>query len=156
MLGSLSSGQILTMQVDFYQLGRDPVDRVVPLLADKALKGGTRVVVVCDDAATREALSQALWARDGTFLAHGDAGGDLAERQPIVISDGCEAPNGATFAVIVDGIWREAATGFPRTVLLFAPDQTDAARKLWKNLKESGRPLRFFAQDEQGRWHQRG
>lgn len=144
------------MQVDFYQLSRDPVERVVPLLADKALESGARVVVVCDDAAQRADLSQALWARDGAFLAHGTAGEPHAGRQPIVLAEGCEASNGATFAILADGRWREEAEDLVRAILLFASDQTGPARSLWKTLKGTGHDLRFFAQDEEGRWKQQG
>ena len=144
------------MQVDFYQLSRDPVERVVPLLADKALERGARVVLVCDDAGQRAALSEALWAREGAFLAHGAANDPHAERQPIVIAESCEIPNGATFAIIADGAWREAAEELERAILLFASDQADPARALWKTLKGTGHSLRFFAQDGEGRWKLQG
>lgn len=156
MLGPLPVGQSLTMQIDFYQLSRDPIERVVPLLADKALQSGARVVVVCGGAARRETLSQHLWAREETFLAHGEAGEPHAALQPILLAEGCEAANGASFAVIADGKWRDDAERFERAILLFATDQLESARGLWKTLKGAGQALRFFAQDGRGRWKQEG
>ena len=141
------------MQVDFYQLSRDPVERVVPLLAAKALEGA-RVLVVSGDSVQRAALSDALWAREGAFLANGEAAGAHAAQQPVLLSDDCEAPNGARIAIIADGNWREAAAGFDRAILLFGADQTEAARELWSALSGTGHDLRIFKQGEAGGWRQ--
>ena len=141
-------------QVDFYQLSRDPVERVVPLLAAKALENGGRLLVVSDEAAQRAALADALWAREGAFLANGEAGGVHDARQPILLSERCEAANGAGVAIIVDGAWREEAASFERTILMFGPDQTEAARGLWRALSRSGHTLRIFKQGDSGGWRE--
>lgn len=141
--------------VDFYQLSRDPIERVVPLLAAKALESAGRVLVVHGEAERRTALSEALWAREGAFLANGEAGAPHAERQPILISASCEAPNDARLAILADGDWREEAGGFDRAILLFGPEQTEAARGLWRALSSSGAAsLRFFSQGETGAWRE--
>ncbi len=140
--------------VDFYQLSRDPVERVVPLLAAKALEGGARVLVVHGDAAERAALAEALWAREGTFLANGEADEPHADRQPILLADGCAAAKGARVAIFADGTWRDAGAGFERTILLFGPDKAEAARALWATLSESGHALRIFKQREDGGWRE--
>jgi DNA polymerase III subunit chi len=70
-------------RIDFYQLSRDPVERVVALLAAKAGDTGARVLVVSADQSARAAISEALWASEGAFLAHGEAEEPGAERQPI-------------------------------------------------------------------------
>lgn len=141
-------------QVDFYQLSRDPIERVVPLLATKAIEGGARLLVVHGDTAQRAALAEALWAREGAFLANGDMGEPHAARQPILLSADCTASNGARMAILADGEWREAAAAFERAILLFGPDQTEAARRLWSTLAEGGHDLRIFKQGEQGGWRE--
>ena len=141
-------------QVDFYQLSRDPVERVVPLLAGKVIESGERLLVITADPVQRAALSDALWARERTLLANGAAGEPHAERQPILLSAQCEPVNGARTAILADGEWREDAAGFERTVLLFGAEQTDAARALWSALSGSGRALRIFKQDERGGWRE--
>ena len=138
-------------QVDFYQLSRDPVERVVPSLALRVLDTGGRLLVVSGDPGQRTALSDALWARGG-FLAHGDAGAPHAERQPVLLSDRCEAENGARIAILADGDWREECRAFERTILLFAPEQRSGAQGLWRALREAGDALRIFKQDERGAW----
>ena len=141
-------------QVDFYQLSRDPVEKVVPLLAAKATEGGARLLVVSGDSAQRAALSEALWAREGAFLANYQADALHAARQPVLLSESCDAPNGATMAIVADGQWRDEAAGFERTILLFSPEQTEAARGLWGQFVASGQTLRIFKQHENGGWRE--
>lgn len=141
-------------QIDFYQLSRDPVERVVPLLAAKALDGGGRVLVVSGDAAQREALSEALWAREGAFLAHGDADAPHPARQPVLLSAMCAAANGAQMVILADGVWRDDAGAFERAILVFGADQTEAARALWGQLKSGGHAPRIFKQGDSGGWRE--
>ena len=140
--------------VRFYQLSRDPVERVVPLLAAKVLEQDERLLVVSDDPEQRAALSDALWAREGAFLAHGEAGTPHGERQPILLSAGCDAANGAATILIADGIWREGAAAFDRAILLFAADQTATARTLWSDLAARGHTMRIFKQGDAGGWRE--
>ena len=142
------------MQVDFYQLSRDPVEKVVPLLAAKVLESGAKVLVVSGDAAQRAALSEALWSREGEFLANGEASAAHAPRQPVLLSEDCAAPNGARMAIIADGQWRDDAAGFDRAILLFGAEHTEAARDLWSQLSGSGHALRIFKQSAGGGWRE--
>lgn len=142
------------MRVDFYQLSRDPVERVVPLLAAKALDSGARLLVVSGDAAQREAISRALWERDGAFLANGMAGTAHDARQPVLLSGDCAAANGARMVMLADGDWRDDAAQFERAILLFGADRTQAARALWTALGGSGHELRIFKQREDGGWRE--
>ncbi len=141
-------------QIDFYQLSRDPIERVVPMLAAKVLEQGGRLLVAHDDAAQRAALSEALWAREGAFLANGDADAPHAGQQPILLSAQCKAANGARMAILADGEWREEAAALDRAILLFGPEQTEAARELWSALSGSGHALRIFKQGENGGWRE--
>lgn len=141
-------------RIDFYQLSRDPVERVVALLAAKAGDTGARVLVVSADEGARAAISEALWAREGAFLAHGEAEEPGAERQPILLSPACSAANGATMVILADGAWREEAAAFERAILLFARDRTEDARELWRSLSGQGHALRIFKQGESGGWRE--
>ena len=141
-------------QVDFYQLTRDPVERVVPLLAAKVIETGGKLLVVCADAVQRAALSQALWERDAAFLAHGEAGEQHEARQPVLLADDYRAANGARMILIADGAWREEAANFDRAILLFGSEQTDEARQLWTALSSQGHELRIFKQRDDGGWRE--
>ena len=75
------------MQVDFYQLSRDPAEAVVPLLARNTLKAGQRLLVVSADDDLTGRISERLWAGAESFLAHGLSGGPHDARQPILLAD---------------------------------------------------------------------
>jgi DNA polymerase III subunit chi len=144
----------MAARVDFYQLARDPVERVVPMLAAKALDSGARGRVAVNHQQSRAALSEALWAREQAFLANGEAPGPHAERQPILLAAECAALNGAATVILADGEWRDPASAFDRAMLLFAADQAGAARQLWAALSQDGGERRIFKQDDSGRWRE--
>lgn len=141
------------MQLDFWQLSRDPVERVVALIAERTVDAGERLLVVADEAALRTAIGRALWTeRPEAFLAHGEAGARHAARQPILLSAGCEAANGAGFAVLADGTWREGAQGFARVFLLFGEADTPAARGVWRRFDGRADVVRSYYAQEGGKW----
>lgn len=149
-------------RVDFYQLSRDPVERVVSMLAGKVLQTGERLLVVCADAGRRQALSDALWAAAGredrpVFLAHGMAGEPDAERQPVLLAGDCNAANGATMAIVADGQWREEAETFARVMLPFDGGAAGEARELWRMLAaRDDIDNRIFKQRADGGWAEGG
>ena len=60
------------MTVDFWQLSRDPVEKVVALIAQRVMDQGERLLVVSENAEHREAISRGLWkAGPESFLANG-------------------------------------------------------------------------------------
>ncbi len=141
------------MRIDFYQLSRDPVIDVVPLLARKVLEAGQHLLIVDQSAETRAALSESLWKASSVFLANGEAGEAHQERQPILLSSSYKADNNATIALISDGIWDEQATSFERVLLLFDGQASDTARDLWRSLTaEKTHELHIFKQRENGAW----
>ncbi len=145
------------MQVDFYHLGRDPLDRVLASIATRVLAGGGRLLVVTADEGQAEGLDRALWEMqpDG-FLPHGrslekDTGAD----QPLLIADDCDPSNAARHVALIDGIWREEALSFERAFHFFDDASIDAARSAWRSLKgREGVEPRYWKQDEDGRWEQ--
>ncbi len=141
------------MQVDFYHLTRDPAEKLVPVLAQKTLDGGQRMLLVSSFVGQLEKLSNALWcAGPSSFLAHGLAGNGQDEAQPILISGDCEAANGARYIALTDGEWRDEALAFDRAFYLFTAEQIDNARTVWRALsaKDDITP-RYWKQDG-GRW----
>ena len=141
------------MRVDFYHLTRDPADKLVPMLASKSLEAGKRVLLVSQDEARCAALGNALWSDDpASFLAHDFAGSERQADQPILISEQCDAANGASYIILSDGQWRDAALAFERAFFLFTAEQIDNARNAWRDLaaKDDVTP-RYWKQDG-GRW----
>ncbi|WP_333568835.1 DNA polymerase III subunit chi [Sphingorhabdus sp.] len=141
------------MQVDFYQLTRDPAEKVLPAIAQRILDNKGRLLIISDDADQLDAISGALWtARADSFLAHAKSGESDDDLQPILLSHDTDAPNGAKFVALADGNWRAVTQDFERVFYLFPPEQTDNARSAWRTLGD-GVERRYWKQDG-GKWVQ--
>ncbi len=143
------------MQVDFYQLTRDPAEQVIPAIAQRILDDGGRLLVISGDAAQLDRLSAALWsAKPDSFIAHDKAGAGDDSLQPVLLSGEVVAANGARMLALADGEWREQALEFDRVFYLFPPDSTDNARAAWRALADQpGVERRYWKQDG-GKWRQ--
>jgi DNA polymerase III subunit chi len=146
------------MQVDFYQLGRTPFEQVIASLADKLLAQDSRLLIVAEDETLLARLDRMLWDQgSASFLPHGIAGGTDDARQPILLSTSPDAPNLARNMLIADGQWREAALSYDRAFYLFDKEALEGARLAWKLLAgREGVDRHFWAQDEDGRWIEKG
>ena len=141
------------MQLDFWQLSRDPVERVVALIAERTRGAGEKLLVVSESEEQRAAVSRGLWeSRAEAFLANGEADAPHAGRQPILLSPRCEADNGARYVVIADGLWREGAEAFDRAFLLFDEAGTPAARAVWRQFDGREDVQRSYYAQENGKW----
>ncbi|MDR2857789.1 MAG: DNA polymerase III subunit chi [Novosphingobium sp.] len=141
------------MRVDFYQLGRDPAEAVLPLIARNTLKAGERLLVVSANAEQLDLASRELWSRiAGSFLAHGFSGGEHDARQPILLSAAMQPANGARFVAIVDGVWRDGDPAFARTFYIFGDETLQAARDCWRMLGQREGVERRFWKQQGGRW----
>ncbi|SCW48544.1 DNA polymerase III, chi subunit [Sphingobium faniae] len=137
------------MQVDFYQLSRDPVEQVLPAIAARVLGLGERLLVVATGPEKLARISAGLWGGPAeSFLAHGHAGEEREGIQPILLSQACAAGNGARHVALADGLWRDEALEFERAFHFFDADTIEAARESWRTLaKREGVEPRFWRQD---------
>lgn len=141
------------MRVGFYLLQRDPVERALPQIAAKAMEQGQRMLVVSGDEALLDRLDASLWSEKAdSFLAHGRAGHPHAERQPILLSQDCEAANGARLCALADGEWRDEVLGFERVLLFFDDARRVAARQVWRSLDALENVEREFHEQQGGKW----
>jgi DNA polymerase III subunit chi len=143
------------VQVDFYQLTRDPAEKVVPAIAQRVLDDGGRLLVVSHEVTQLDSISTALWnAKPDSFLAHAKAGEGDDLLQPVLLSTEPHPANGAQFLVIADGEWRDKATAFSRAFYLFPPSHTDNARIAWRALGEKPEIERRYWKQDGGKWVQ--
>ncbi len=142
------------MQVDFYQLTRDPAEKILVSLAQKAVGDEARLLIVSSDEKQLADISAALWAVKGdAFLANAVSEGSEGDKaQPILLSATCDATNEAKFIALADGEWRDEALQFDRAFYLFAPERTDDARAAWRKLGESEDIARKYWRQDGGRW----
>ncbi|MBB5745955.1 DNA polymerase III subunit chi [Brevundimonas variabilis] len=143
-------------EIWFYHLERSTLDQVLPELLDKTLQRGWRALVRIADPARLDEIDEHLWTwRDDSFLAHGRAGQDHAERQPILLSQTGENPNGAQALFMVDQSDMGPVEGYERCFIIFdGRDDTalNHARERWKALKGQGAHLAYWKQSDAGRW----
>jgi DNA polymerase-3 subunit chi len=144
------------VKLDFWQVTDDPIEKVVALIARRVLGEGERLLVVAAQADQRAAIARELWqAGPESFLANGEADAPGAERQPILLSADCAAPNGAGHLILADGEFRPSE-GFARVILLFKPEDAPAARAAWRAQDGAADVTRAYFAQENGRWVKKG
>jgi DNA polymerase III subunit chi len=144
------------MQVDFYHLTLQPLDRVLPRIAERVAEGGGRLLIVAERAEQRGEIDRLLWTyAPENFLPHAQADGADAAAQPILISQNPEPANAARNIALADGVWREEALGFDRAFHFFDEDRIQEARAAWRTLADrEGVERRYWKQNDAGRWEQ--
>ncbi len=144
------------MQVDFYHLTVQPLDRVLPRIAERVVEGGGRLLIVADSEGQRTAIDRLLWSyAPESFLPHAIAEGDGDAAQPILIAADPAPANTARNIALADGIWRDEALTFDRAFHFFDADRIAEARIAWKALADrEGIERRYWKQNEAGRWEQ--
>jgi DNA polymerase-3 subunit chi len=147
-------------EILFYQLQRQPVEKVLPVLIEKSLERGWRVAVQSSSDERIEALDAHLWTyRDDSFLPHGTYKETAAAEQPVLLTVNDHNSNGAAIRFLLDGspVPPDAAA-YDRVVLLFDgedPDALEAARSRWRDAKGQGFEVTYWQADEQGRWQRK-
>lgn len=148
-------------EILFYHLQRQSLEKVLPILLEKSLERGWRVVVQASSDERVEALDAHLWTyRDDGFLPHGTSKEGESAAQPILLTTGDDNANGAQVRFLVDGApVPPDIQGYERIVLLFDgddPDAVAAARERWTEVKAKGFDASYWQPDEQGRWVKKG
>ena len=146
-------------EVRFYHLTERPLESVLPVMLEKSLERGWRVLVRGTEPARIEALANDLWTyRDDSFLPHGTAREGSPDAQPVYLTLGDDNPNGANVLFLVDGADFSAPADYERIVYLFDGRDEDAlsqARGSWKTAKAAGIRTTYWQQEQGGRWVKR-
>jgi DNA polymerase III subunit chi len=147
-------------EVLFYQLQRQPIEKVLPILIEKCLERGWRVAVQSSSDERIEALDALLWTyRDDSFLPHGTYKESTATEQPVLLTVSGDNINGAAVRFLIDGSPTPAdAAAYDRIVLLFDGEDDDAladARMRWRDAKGQGFDVTYWQADERGRWQRK-
>jgi DNA polymerase III subunit chi len=141
-------------EVWFYHLERTGLDQALPELLEKTLQRGWKAIVRSPEPARIEHLDGWLWSyRDDSFLPHAPADEPDATRQPILLTNGEENPNGADALFLVDGAEPGDLTDYQRCVVLFDgadEDQLRRARGQWTAVKAKGFPASYWRQQGRG------
>jgi len=145
----------------FYHLQAQPVEKVLPVLLEKSIERGWRVVVQTSLEERVDALDAHLWTfRDDSFLPHGTFREPTAADQPVLLTARDHNPNAATVRFLIDRApVPEDAEAYDRVVLLFDGEDDEAlaeARTHWQAAKARGFAVTYWQTDADGRWQRRG
>ena len=144
-------------EILFYHLQRQRIEWVLPVLIEKSLERGWRVVVQSASEERLDALDAHLWTyRDESFLPHGTWREADAGVQPVLLTVNADNPNLAAVRFLLDGADFPAdVQSYERIVLIFDgadPDAVAAARERWGEGKARGLDVTYWQPDAQGRW----
>jgi DNA polymerase-3 subunit chi len=144
----------------FYHLQAQPVEKVLPVLLEKSVERGWRVVVQTSSEERVDALDAHLWTfRDDSFLPHGTFREATAPDQPVLLTVNDHNSNAATVRFLIDRApVPEDAERYVRVVLLFDGDDDEAvaeARTRWQAAKARGFEVTYWQTDASGRWQRR-
>jgi DNA polymerase III subunit chi len=143
-------------EVWFYHLEQKTVEQELPGLLQRGLDRELRMAVFVPDVARAKTLSERIWGHeDVAFLAHGLDGEEGVANQPIVISASGQAANSAGYAFYVHGATPTDISQLDRASILFDgrdDSRVQQARDLWKRFKGEGAAIKYWKQDDEGRW----
>lgn len=146
-------------EIFFYHLTESRLEDALPMLLERSLSRGWKVVVQTGSEERRDALDNHLWTyADDSFLPHATDREPMAEEQPVVLTTGGDNPNGASVRFLVDGAAPPLLDGYERAVILFDghdEEQLAAARSHWKALKSADHQLTYWQQTPDRRWEKK-
>ncbi|MBS7545935.1 DNA polymerase III subunit chi [Ancylobacter oerskovii] len=143
-------------EVFFYHLKERPLEAALPQLLEKCLERGWRCVVQASSPERVDALDQHLWTYDeASFLPHGTDRQPDPHRQPVLLTDRDDNPNGAQVRFLVEDAVLDDASAYVRVIHMFDdgdPARIYRARDSWRAARAAGHEVAYWQQDSQGRW----
>ena len=145
-------------EIGFYHLTRTEADAALPALLGRTLQAGHRAAVLCGSAERVAALDAALWlCTNPDWLPHGTERDGDPDMQPIWLTQTDEAPNGARYLFLLDGMQSGRLADFDRVFDLFDGQDEAAvaqARLRWSAAKAAGHAMTYWQQTAKG-WEKR-
>ena len=143
----------------FYHLTESKLEDALPPLIDKSVERGWQVAVQMREPARRDLLDSHLWTyREDSFLPHGTDEGDMADKQPVLLTISSDNINNASVRFFIDGAEATDVGAYQRVVLMFDgydQEQLESARAQWKRLKGERHNLTYWQQTQDGRWEKK-
>jgi DNA polymerase-3 subunit chi len=148
--------QTTMTDIKFYHLQSKPLDNVLPLLLEKIIYKGHKVILKTESLEQVNHLNSLLWTyHPDSFLPHGALSDDRPNLQPIWITKENENPNNADVLVLVNGSSFDNIESFELCCELFDgsnPTSLETARDKWRSYKQRGYNVSYWQQDSKGRW----
>lgn len=142
--------------VNFYHITKSTEAEVLPRLLEKVLENKHRAVVLVDDVVYLEELDKLLWTYTPlAFLPHGTEKDPHPENQPIFLATTLSNPNKADVLVLTSDVSVADIHPFEKCLDIFNghnKESTEKARGRFKTYKEKGHEVRYWQQNDQGKW----
>lgn len=144
----------MAAEISFYHLTTTPLTRALPQLVEKAYENDMRVMVLADKAAIKD-IDETMWtSHQSKFIPHGTTNPEV---QPIYISDELLNDNRPVLA-ITNGKEYDGSGEYKKVFDIFdgnIENDLKAARVRYKSYKDKGFEIKYWAQDENGKWIQK-
>ncbi len=148
------------MDVWFYHLTTQPLEKALPTLLERSIERGWTAVVQMSSQERLTSLDNFLWTyAEESFLAHGTAADGDPELQHVYLTTGPENPNEAEVRFFIESARvspvLDGSGVYERIVVMFDgnnDEELQAARAQWKELKAKELELSYWQQDENGAW----
>jgi len=148
-------------EIRFYHLTRSPLWVTLPVLLEKSLQRGWRVLLHCGASVQMDFLDDMLWkSNPDSFIPHGLEGAKNAADQPVLLGKSGENLNNANVLMLLEGAHclPDEMAKYEITCVFFNgndPAALDIARSDWKAVNAAKLRAVYWAQDENGAWMQR-
>jgi DNA polymerase-3 subunit chi len=143
-------------EVSFYHLSSSPLEKALPKLVEKIYSLGSRVTILCENQSLIPVIDDLLWSYSTkTFLAHATCNDPLKEKQPIYITNSEENPSDASILISIGENIPSNYNQFEKYIDIFSSSNDKelvAARVRYKKLKELGKQIKYWKQDQTGNW----
>lgn len=143
-------------EIRFYHLQSKRLEQALPEIVAKALERNMRVVIMAGSRERIEALDTALWTWDAaSFLPHGYVKDGTEAEQPVWLTDNDENPNNADTLFLTDGARSGKIGDYALCCEIFDGNDEEAvaaARARWSEYKTAGHEIKYFQQDDSGKW----
>ncbi len=143
-------------EVWFYHLERTTADDELPRLLQRGLERGLRMSVVLPTIERVREFSLKLWGLEDTaFIPHGYEGEPNATQQNIYLCTDDMPLNAAVYCFYLDGTAPSTIQNIERASIMFDGNNETAiaqARTLWRGFKSENATIRYWKQDDEGRW----
>jgi DNA polymerase-3 subunit chi len=142
--------------IRFYHLQKQNLDQALPLILEKALGAGHRIIVQMQNADEVERMNKILWTyKPESFLPHGSKKNGHDSQQPIWLTTEEENPNNASVLILTQGQTSENIGDFKMCCELLNghdEDSISTARKRWKDYQAADHDVTYWFQDDKGKW----
>lgn len=143
-------------EIRFYHLQSQPMERVLPVILEKALERGHRIIVQCADDKKLDEIDKLLWTyKADSFLPHGTAKDGNEAQQPVFLTTEQINANSADVLFLTGGSTNDNLGDYALCCDLFdGNDQQalSAARERWKNSVDKGLKATYWQQSDTGKW----